>query len=315
MIVAIVALAVTMAEADTVPEWERLFDQGVKLSAAGEWQAACELFERSFELDPAPGGGVIGNLADCREKRGKPAAAWRLWIDASKRWKKQGHEQRAKYARERAQSVARLATTVVIAVPEPDASGLALTLNGARLEPAAEIREVVDPGELEIVATLPGRPRFVHKHRGAAGDTIDVAVMFRGELPEPPPPPLRPDRRRPRIRIAIGVGAAAVASLGTGLALALVGNSRYDASAKVHCDLQNPARSCDEIGVAELAKAQRLANIGSGFAIVGGVLAVTSLVLVITAPGAGSRSISRGTMKLTPIATSRTAGLSLSARF
>jgi hypothetical protein len=302
-------LAVAHTAAAQKPQWEKLFEEGVRLRDSGKFDAACERFQKSFELDPNPGGGVVGNLADCAEKHGDLPKAWHLWNDAGARWKKRNDKRGIDTARERAASVAARATTVVIAVPESDADGLVITLGGERLEPAAEIHEVVAPGEVVVTATRPGLKKFEYRRTGAAGDTLAVAVTFapvaepvvvRKPPPvQPPPPPPPPPTGRRRVKLAIGIGITGLVGVGAGITLGVIGKSHYDStSSGPHCDPGSPPL-CDSIGKSQIADAQRLANAGTVVGVVGAALGVTALVVYLTAP------------RVAPVVTPSTVGIAM----
>src|SRR5205823_292893 len=80
------------------------------------------------------------------------------------------------FARQRADAlVARLAT-LVVTVREPAAPGLALRIGEQAVPPAAEIRELVEPSDVTIAATLPGRPAFRATVPAVAGATLTVEM-------------------------------------------------------------------------------------------------------------------------------------------
>ena len=298
MIAASIVFAASDAAADD-PEWKRLFDKARELSTT-DWQAACALFERSFELNPSPTGGSVVNLADCEEKRGNLPKAWRLWIEAAQRFEQEDLRQALKLAREKAASVAARATTVVITVPDPDAEGLTIRLNGEALEPAAEIERVVNPGEIEVIAQRPRRTRFVQRRRGAVGETIAIGVTFAAKAERARPvAPAQPARRRSRVVLGIGIGAAGLAALAGGVAIGLV--ARNDYAGLIVCE---PA--CDANERRAIDDAQQLGNIGTGFGIAGIALLVTGGIVYATAPK---------DVVVTPTITPGSAGISMSARF
>src|SRR5437868_723231 len=128
---------------------DRLFEEGRGLADKGDYEAACDKFTRAFALDAAPG--IELNLADCHEHLGHLTKAWRMFQESAKQWD-QSDPVRAKFARDRASKVAKRLATVVIGVPDPQIDGLTIRVGDHEVTPAAEIREVFDPGELEIVA-------------------------------------------------------------------------------------------------------------------------------------------------------------------
>jgi tetratricopeptide (TPR) repeat protein len=286
---------------------DRLFLEGRELHKAGKYQAACDKFERAYELDQGPG--IVANLADCRERQGEPALAWRLFRDAAARW---DSATGAKLARERAEKLAKRLAIVVIGVPDPELSGLAITINGRRVEPASEIRDALAPGKLEVVATAPDRPPFRRSRTAAAGETVVIELAF-GDAAAPasapalPPPREVRIRRRSRVYLALGAGVLGVAGLATGVGLGVYADGRYDRV------LADPARcptgaspSCDGLGQDQLRDALRFADLGTVTGIAGGALAVAGVILYLTAPR---------DLVATPVVGDRTAGLALFRRF
>lgn len=305
MIMASLVLYAAGARAEP-SEADRLFLEGRELHKAGRIEAACAKFERAHELDDGPG--IVANLADCREREGELAEAWRLFRDAAARWTS---AEGAKLARERAEKLAKRLAIVVIGVPEPGLPGLAIAINGRRVAPAAEVRDAVPPGELEITAKAAGRPAFRRQRDAAAGETIVVELAFAGGAtdangPAPPPRGER-ERRRSRVRLALGLGLAGVAGIATGVGLGVLADRRYDevAADPARCTPGDPP-SCDEVGQRKLEDALRLADLGTGVGIAGGVLAVAAIVVYVTAPL---------DLVAAPIAGGGVTGLSIARRF
>lgn len=294
MIAATLVLAARDAVAEK-PEWTRLFDKALELKATDR-EAACALFQRSFELNPNRSAGTVANLAECQEKRGRLARAWQLYIEAADLFERE-NPQHVQTMRDAAASVASRATTVVIAVPEPDADGLTITLNGVVLETEREIRHVVDSGEIVLVAKRAGRRELVVRRDGIVGDTIEIAVAF--EATTKPAQTSQTKRRKSRVVLGIGVGVGGLAGILGGVALGLTARGRYD-------DLITCEPSCDDNERRRIDDAQRLGNLGTGFGIAGLVLAVSGVVIIATAPK---------DVIVAPTVTATSAGISLSARF
>jgi tetratricopeptide (TPR) repeat protein len=298
MITASLVLVVGAARAEPRAA-DRLFSEGRELVKAGKLDEACEKFERAYELDKGPG--IVANLAECRERSGEEVEAWRLFRSAAERW---DSAKGAKLARERAEKLAKRLAVVVIGVPDPGLDGLTIEINGRRVEPASEIRDAFAPGELEIVAEAPGRPAFRRTRTAAAGETVVVELQL-GKAP--PPPVERRERRRGRVRLAIALGVVGVAGIATGVGLGAFASGRYDDVLRdtARCPTGESA-SCDGEGRAQLEKALRLADLGTGVGIAGGVLAVTSVIVFLTAPR---------DLVVAPVVGGGAAGLSLARRF
>jgi hypothetical protein len=76
----LVCVSVSNAWARDPAGAEKLYDDGLKLLDAGDWAKACERFEASFVLDPAPGTQL--QRAACAEHEGKIALAWSRFKEA-----------------------------------------------------------------------------------------------------------------------------------------------------------------------------------------------------------------------------------------
>ena len=315
MITAISMLAVLAAAAGTVAaapgEADRLFEEGRGLAEKGEYEAACAKFARAFDLDPAPG--IELNLADCHEHLGHLTRAFRMFQKVARHWDQNGDPVRAKFARDRATAVARRLATVVIGVPDPGIDGLTIRIDDHPVKPAAEIREVIDPGQVQIVARATGKAPFIRSRQVAAGETVVIEIAFTDAPPAAAraTPPAAPDDaeapRRTRIRIAIGLSVAGAASLLGALGTSLYGSSKYNDTVrdKKHCFPGEPPR-CDDIGSQRIRDAQRFTTAGTGLAIAGGALVIASGIVYLTAP--------KG-VTVAPVSTAALTGVVLSARF
>jgi len=281
-------------------EADRLFREGRSDLDRGDYDSACEKFERSYAVDPEhAGGGVVGNLADCEEHFEHFAKAWRLWNDAELRWRRAGIPQKARFAQDRATVVAEKATTVVIGVSDPTAPGLAITVNGERVAPAKTIRTVVDPGAVDVSATASGAAPFHRARTAAAGETVVVEIRLASSGTA-----VITERRKSRVQLAWLLGGTASASALAGLSFALVGKRRYDAAVTNDCggDIDN----CSDTGVTRVNAARRLADVGTGFGVAAFVVAASAVAVYFTAP----RDV-----VIAPTVSGGTLGLAVGVRF
>jgi hypothetical protein len=301
-------LAAPVARAQPEPggEADRLFEEGRALARDGKYAEACDRFARSFELDRTTGTEL--NLADCHEKLGHLSEAWRLFSAAADEAQRTGNSKRGAFARGRADALVAKLATVVIRVADPTRAGLAITIGGRPVPPRAEIQDRFDPGELEIVATAPGRPRFATTVEGAAGATVVVDLPASADRTGPAQP-VEQRRSRGRVRLAWGLagagGVAALASLG----LTFVARRDYNATADgAHCMHVTGGIVCDDTGDADIRSSQRLADLGTGFAIGGGVVLAAAAVVYLTAPRTSPVTVA-------PTATATGVGLAVSRHF
>jgi hypothetical protein len=266
-----------------VSEADRLFEEGRVFAKAGKFVEACARFTKSFEIDHALGTEL--NLADCHEKLGHRRIAWRLFLAAADESERSDDTQRTAFARQRANALASQLTEVVINVAQPTATGLAISVAGHIVEPAPVIRDRTDPGPIEVVAMLPGRPTFVARIKGAAGASLAVDVPAFGAPIVAPSPAMVERRRKSHVYLAYGLGAAGGVTAIIGLVVGLKARGDYDATVdSASCHHVSGGYLCTDAADQRIADAQRLADLGTGFAIGGGVLLAGAAVVFFTAP-------------------------------
>ena len=306
----ITALVVsTRASAQPAPpdatEADRLFEEGRTHSKAKRYVEACDLFERSFKLDPTVGTEL--NLADCHEQLGHLRQAWQLFTAAAEQSARSTDEKRTKFARERADAVAARLATIVVKIAQPNVVGMTITIAGQSTPVAAELRERLDPGDVEIVATVPGHPPFAQTVKAAGGATvvIDVPAFTIAVAPRLEP---GPRRSRGRVRLAWGLAGAGGVTAIAATVLTLKGRNDYNTTADgMDCMRVTGGITCNASGDLAIADAQRLADVGTMFAIGSGVLLAASAAIYFTAP--------HEPMVVMPMATARSVGVAVSGSF
>jgi len=203
---------------------EALFERGKLFMDQGHIPEACAAFAESQRLDPA--GGTLLRLALCHEADGKLASAW-LELGEVVRISKEGTgepaklQERVRLAREHLAAVEPRVPKLAIVVPAATrADGLRVSANGLpRDEGTWGIALPVDPGDVVVVATAPGRREYrttVHVAEGQQQNVelLPLALAVAPRPPRPPPPPaMHASLLRP---VGIGVGLLGVASIGVG---------------------------------------------------------------------------------------------------
>jgi len=281
-IVAPVIAAPTPAAA---AEGKRLFEEGRTLAKQGDYVAACDRFARSLELDSQALGTEL-NLADCNERQGHLRKAWQMFTVAATE-AAQANDDRAGYAHERATALEAKLTAIVIKVAHPELAGLSITVGGLQVHVAAEIRDRIEPGSIEVVATAPGRAPFATSEKAVAGGTLSIDIPALGLRTFGTPPPVGDEvRRRSRVYVAGGLAGVSAAAAITSVAFVVIGHSVYNTTADgPHCT--RPASGgvdCDDIGKVSLHHGQHLADIGTGFAIGAGAALAVAAIVYLTAP-------------------------------
>jgi hypothetical protein len=194
MIGVVAAHTVSPVHAEPTPivqqsDADRLFEQGRMLAKQNRFAEACECFTRSDALQRTFGTAV--NLGDCAKRDGRAALAWQLYDDASRLADRDGDADLAKFARQRASSVASELCTLVVRIEDP-AVVSTVRIAGHQVPPAAEIHELVEPGKVDVVMAAHGKRLVRRASCRGAGElaTISVAVErdVAAESSSPAPP-------------------------------------------------------------------------------------------------------------------------------
>jgi tetratricopeptide (TPR) repeat protein len=301
IVVAVAAAA--FAEPPENTEASRIFLQGRDLVKQGRYDEACELFARSYGLDPALGTAV--NLADCLERQGHLRRAWALFDVVARN--PQSVQSRAKLARERADALLGKLATVIITLRDPRAAGLVVRIGDRGVAPVAEIHDLIEPGDVELVATAPGHRAWKTTLHGVAGAPVTAEIPALAALPAAPAAPAAPGRRRSRVYLAAGLGAVGVLGLGSSLGLGIWAKRTYDGAFDHDCTHTPGGVVCMRNGAATIDRAGKRADLATGLALGGALFAVASAVVFLTAPTEA--------VQLAPVATPHTLGLGVVGRF
>lgn len=321
---------------------QALFDQARELVAQGKYAEACPKFAESNRLDPAMG--TQFQLASCYEKSGRVASAWAGFLEVASRARSAGQLDREKVATERAEKLQSRLPRFVINVPETSkASGLEIRRNGMLVGAAQWGTPVaVDPGEIELTASAPGKQALRQTLRAEEGKTASYSLpaLVQGEstppgsvaatpaaptlaaptsaaaqpAPAAPPPSEQPAAKSgngPWILTLAGVG---VVGLGLGGAYALMAKSKYDDS-KQECDLDD-ANSCSPNGIQQRNDARAKGNIATVSVIVGGAALAGAGVLWLASGSSDSKHTASGTrLRAAPALGPNLAALFVQGRF
>lgn len=239
----------------SVAEADALFDEGKALMAAGKIAEGCAALEKSQKL--APSVSTLLNLANCREKNGQLATAWRLFAKAERETKAATDDLSVQMHPIAVDRVSRLEprlsklTINVDVASWPGQSpivGLQILRAGVVLDVGAWNKTLpIDGGTYPIVARAPGRVEWTTtvtiKPEGdiqtvdvpkltdattltnaATLTTAPVSVEAESLAMDAAPP-----RQRSKV-VPLVVGGAAVAVLGIALGVELSARSTYDES-------------------------------------------------------------------------------------
>jgi hypothetical protein len=285
-VIACVMLVISSARAETLTERaSRLFDEGWSLKEKGEIAKACDRFAESYQLVAARGTGL--NLAECMEQQGHLLRAWQLYTDAIVEWERTGEDKRAAYARERAHALEAKLVKLVITIDDPKLDQLTVTIGTRNVKPARKIRELADPGEIDVRAVAPGRIPVVQTLQAEAGATRTLHIALQPIANSTDSPSLvETHRRRSRVALAIGMGALGVGGVVTGTVLFF------------------NARTLQADG--ETNRAEHQADLATGFGAGGAIFLAAAVFVFATAP----RDVT-----VTPVAGSTSVGVSVGRSF
>jgi len=300
-IAAAIAAAAPQARAEDVVAAQALFDQAKKAMAAGDYAAACPKLEESLRLQEALGTRL--NLADCYEHEGRPASAWGVFLEVASRAHAAGQNQRAQVARQRAAALAPKLSNLVIDVPAAGrVAGLEVRRDAALVGEAEWGTPIPsDPGPHTISVSAPGRKSWSQAVTVPLGPAITrvavpaleplpvegrpapleaskpsppALVASRPSTPPPEPEPARPGRTQRFIGLALA--GAGLLGAGAGGALGLFARVQFD-------------RAKSESGLAahdDSVNAVNLGNAATIVAVAGGAIALTGVVVWLSAPRA-----------------------------
>ncbi|MEM9487582.1 MAG: hypothetical protein AAGC55_00490 [Myxococcota bacterium] len=154
------AAADEQAPTDDEVQAEKLFREGQHLFRMGKFARACAKFEASLAL--FDGVGSRGRLAECYERIGRVASAWRLYQEVKRLSLIDGNEERVALAEQRIRQLAERLPVLTIELRFDERfDGLRVTRNERQLE-SNELGSdlIVDPGTHVIVVSAPGYKTF-----------------------------------------------------------------------------------------------------------------------------------------------------------
>jgi hypothetical protein len=293
---------------------KRLFADGMKHLAAGEWDQACPRFEQSLACHPRAS--TQTKIAGCREHEGKLAEALLEYQNALTL------ETDAKKAREVEAEIRSFIDAIEARIPRltitvsPRVADVQIELNGRPIPPAqlgSPLR--VDPGEQRVTVSAPGYPEEQVTVAVEERASRDVAILLKetapaaspepskgGDLSVPPVAPVAPAAPSPthvagpttlpaapvevthaprsgaRQTAALIAGGVAIVSLGVAGYFGL----RTRSLVRQADDQCSPDGSCDQSGIDTLHRASRAQLTGFVLAGLGLTAAVTGVVLLVT---------------------------------
>jgi hypothetical protein len=233
-----------------------LFVKGQELLAAGRVVEACRKFEESSKVEPAIG--VRFHLAQCHERIGRTASAWKGFLDVAKDAHARGQKAREKLARERAAALEPRLTRLVLDIKNDQTKELTIHRNGV-VVPRSEwgVSIPFDPGVVVIEGSAPGKKSWRVSMDINESKRDWIAVVPDIEIIEPgderavstttstsAAAPGGSEGLSTKRTIALGVAGAGGVAIGVGVVFGLMA-LRQNASSGPHCT----ANVCDADGV------------------------------------------------------------------
>lgn len=161
-------MAVPASAADSAAA-EALFRSAREAADRGDWVTACDRFEESKRLEPAPG--TVLNLARCREHLGQIASAWKSYEEAAQRLPRS--DERAAFARRRARELSERVPRLLLIAPETSEE-FVVRVSGTELSSASfGVPLPYDPGKVNVVVLCKGYQENVVEVELVEGETIE----------------------------------------------------------------------------------------------------------------------------------------------
>lgn len=133
-----------------------LFKEAKALLSQGRFELACQRFAESYKAEPSVG--ALLNIADCQERAGKLVAARSSYVEAHALAMKKSDPDRALFADNRAKELDARVPRLRIELPEPNARGLVVTIDGVPVPDNGQKEPVLlDPGAHRLQASAEGR--------------------------------------------------------------------------------------------------------------------------------------------------------------
>lgn len=241
---------------------EALFQEGREALAKGDTTTACEKFQHSDELEPAPGTRL--NLGECELQRGRVATAYFLFLAVERQLSES--DVRAPIARTKREAAEKRLPKLLIKLPQNAPPDARVTIRG-RLYLSPELAEplILDPGLVEVTVGAPQLNPSTLRVQVEQAKVTNVVVppQVFGAAPSAPQAPPTLARNVPQTSTAVRQHQAertvrasskktGVIFLGVGVAGGVLGGVAgiltLDAKGKNNAHCNSAAQTCDSEG-------------------------------------------------------------------
>ena len=201
-----------------------LFREASRMAKGGDWESACERYERSLSLHPAAI--TLYSLAVAQRTTGQRVSAlenFRAFLRAERSRKARAYEARARIAIDELEREVAHVTISVTPLP----ADVLVELDGTRVPSVAlGLARLLDPGEHTVVISAPGYEPARRTFEVGTGDRIDVDLSLARSVAEGDRADRDVEQAFPVWPIVVtGAGAVLIVS---GVAVGAVGLSEAD---------------------------------------------------------------------------------------
>jgi len=319
-----------VANAQDAAGAEALFQKGHTLFEQKKYAEACPKFAESFRLDPVTG--ALLALASCHEAEGKLASAWVEYLDVATRARREGKNDRADAAQQRATALEpKLARLIIAAAPGAESIPELVVKRDGVVVGAATFGTAlpVDEGEHVVEASAPGRLPFTRRVTMPDGATETVAIPLLTETAKAEGTPARPPvgEKTPAEKPKGGGFPLKTVGLVTGgVGVVLVGVGGYFGISAIGKNKNSNAQGCNEStdvctgnGLELRRAAVDAGNTSTALFVVGGLVTAAGIAMFVlakpTTATATATERTRPTLAGAPAIAPGAAGFALSGSF
>lgn len=161
---------------------EALFRSAQEAAEQGDWRTACDRFEESNRLEPAPG--TVLNIGRCREMLGQFASAWKSYGEAAQRLK--AGDKRATFARNKVKELESRVPHLTLIGPDADTPYTVFVEEVEFAQASLGVPLPFDPGQLTIVVRAEGHEDFSLEVELGEGVQVEQRLELGARISEAP---------------------------------------------------------------------------------------------------------------------------------
>jgi hypothetical protein len=327
----LIASLPAVAHAQDAAGAEALFQKGHQLFEQKKYAEACPKFAESYRLDPVTGSLLA--LAACHEEEGKLASAWAEYVDVAARARREGKNDRADAAQQRAAMLEPKLARITVALGQgaDSVSGLQVKRDGIVIGSGTFGTALpVDRGEHTIEAAAPGRQPFSKRVTIADGRSEVVAIPIlaesgKAETPVTPAPAPAPPAAAEADTSSGGSPLRTAGLIAGGVGIVVIGVGAYFGISAISKNNDSNANGCDatsNVCTSATGKGLRndavsAGNVSTALVVVGGLLTAGGVVMFLVGgnSGKGDSAPAKPAVAAAPVVGPGSAGLALSGRF